>query len=650
MVFILLGYIVRMVDLQLVNAEYYVAQATDINTRTTVIKAARGEIVDRYGRPLATTREGYNIVLNKAYLPSAGINGILTELIALMQSHSVKWTDTLPFGEAEPYQFTGSDSQLSSMRSRLKLEKDATAGDCLEALTSRYSLTEVEGPYRRAVMGIRYSMEAADFSLTNPFTLAEDIPAELMSVIEESGYAANGIEIQVGAVRCYTDSELAAHLLGTIGPIYAEDWEELKAKGYSYNDKVGKSGIEKAFEDQLKGVDGVMTYRVNRAGQVISSEVTQKPQNGRTVYLSIDKNLQSAAINAFKDIEPVLKSGKRTSTFSGGAAVAVDVKSGEVLMSVSYPTYPLDDYYTGYNELLKNKQKPLFNRALNGTYSPGSAYKPVVAVTALDTGNVTADEYVRCTGVYTYYKDYHPHCLHVHGNINLKNALSKSCNLFFFEMGRRCGITALNKYSRLFGLGESTGIELSESKGTLAGPDYSRSVGKIWTDGNTLAAAIGQSDNSFTPLQLACYVATVANGGTRYKATMVDRISEYDYSAVVYQHTPEVLNTVDVSQDIFGKVKEGMLSVTEDGTGQGAFKDYSVKVGGKTGTAESVGGAHGIFIAFAPYDDPQIAVSVVLEHGNSSATAAKTARKILDAYFFAKSDETPEQPTDTILP
>lgn len=652
---VILGcYGIRMGEIQVVNSAYYRAQATDINTRTAEIKAPRGEILDRYGRPFATTREGYNITLNKAKLPSDPIkmNQLLLKTTQTLETYNTEWVDNLPLTKTAPYSFEGSEEQINALRRRLGLNHYATAENCWDTMVDRYDLTESDITFQRRIAGVRYSMEAADFSISNPFTLAEDVSSQVMAVIAENSFEENGVEITVAAIRQYVDYELAAHIIGMTGPIYAEDWEAWKAKGYSYNDKVGKSGIEKAFEDKLKGVDGVITYNLDSAGNIISSEITTEPQKGDAIFLSIDKDMQSAAIDAFKKAEDKLLSNPETSRFSGGAAVAVKIDSGEVLMSVSYPTYSFDDYKFNYSDLVSNKKNPLFNRALNGVYAPGSAFKPAVAIAALESGNLTLQERLHCTGIYTYYEDYQPKCLHVHGGLNLTGALSQSCNSFFFEAGRRTGIDRLNSYCRSLGLGEYTGIELSESRGALAGPAYSETINKVWTEGNVLAASIGQSDNAFSPIQLASYVSTIARGGTRYQSTLINRITSADYLNVKF--TPEVktLNVVEVSSENLNAVKMGMLSVTTDevGTGATAFSDYPIKVGGKTGTAEAVGGAHGIFIAFAPYDNPEIAVAVVLEHGNSSSTAASVARDILDSYFFADNDGKDKVPTDTVLP
>lgn len=650
----MLAYSIRMADIQLIHDDYYLAQATDINTRTTKLKAARGEILDRYGRPFATTREGYNIVFNKAYLPSADkdINQTILKITNILEIYETPWADNLPLTKTLPYAFEGTEEQISTLKKRLGLNHYATAENCWDTMVNRYSLTESDLSHQRRIAGVRYSMEAADFSISNPFTLAEDVSAEVMSVISEATFTLKGVETNVVATRQYADYGLAPHIIGMTGPIYAEDWEELKAKGYSYNDKVGKSGIEKAFEDQLKGVDGTVTYTIDSSGKVISSAVTAEPQKGDAIFLSLDKDMQSAAIEAFKKAEDKLMSNPETYTFSGGAAVAVEIATGQTLMAVSYPNYSLEDYKINYSDLVSNKKNPLFNRAFSGTYSPGSAFKPAVALAALETSNINTTDRLVCTGIYTYYKDYQPHCLHVHGGLSLSGAITQSCNSFFFEIGRRTGITQLNNYCTLLGLGQKTGIELNESKGVLAGPEYSKSVNKVWTDGNVLAASIGQSDNAFTPVQLASYVATLANGGTRYSTTLINRITSADYLNVKAEAKVEVLNTVDVSSENLASVKQGMLSVTSDdqGTGRYAFADYPIKVGGKTGTAESVGGAHGIFIAFAPYDNPEIAVAVVLEHGNSSSTAASVARDILDSYFFADNDSEQEIPVDTVLP
>lgn len=648
---VLLAYSVRMADIQLVNNDYYIAQATDINTRTTTLKAARGDILDRYGRPFATTREGYNITLNRADLKMSEANGILIKLTGILEANSTDWVDSLPMTTAYPYSFNGTDSQINSLKTRLGLNHYATAENCWDAMVERYGLTNVELSLQRRIAGIRYSMEAADFSISNPFTLAEDIPSEVMAAVAEGGFDLKGVEITVVAVRQYTDYELAPHIIGLTGPIYAEDWEALKEKGYSYNDKVGKSGIEKAFEDILKGEDGTVTYTVDSSGSVLSRDVTKEPQDGDTIFLTIDKVMQKAALEAFAEAEKDLKATQKGDfAMTGAAAVAVKIDTGETLMSVTYPSYTLEDYQTDYTSLSQQKNNPLFNRAFNGTYSPGSTFKPAVAMAALDSGIITLEDRIYCKQIYTYYADYQPKCLHYHGWMTLSSALSKSCNCYFYEVGRLTGISTLNRYCRMLGLGEYTGVELTESKGILAGPEYSKSVNKTWTDGNVLAAAIGQSDNSFTPLQLATYVATLANGGTRYKTTLIEQITDPDDQSVITSAEPEVISIVDVSDDTVNKVKMGMLSVTEDGTGRAAFADYPIKVGGKTGTAQSPGGAHGIFIAFAPYDNPEIAVAVVLEHGDSSSMASRVARKILDSYFFAENDESEEQPVDTVLP
>ncbi len=634
----------RSFDLQYANADRYVAQASGLTTITAPIKAARGEILDCYGRPIATNREGYNIVFSYASINKSTLNDTIYSLIKLLGDS--EWSDDLPLERESPYKYSDDESEVKRMQNTLELAHYATAQNCFDALVQRYSLEDRSRSEQRLIMGVRYTMERAGFSVSAPFTLAEDISSRLMIDISENTYfVENGVSIEIASFREYDTSSVAPHIIGTVSPIYAEDWDELKEKGYSYNDKVGRSGIEKACEDDLRGTDGEITYTVNSKGKIISSEVTKEPVNGHTVRLTMDKNVQIAAQKALAStIQQLNNDGI---SVSAGAAVAVNVKTGGVLASANYPTYTNEQYKTDYSSLLSDPAKPLFDRAFNGVYPPGSTFKPAVACAALQENIITADETIYCKRTYTYYSDYQPHCMHFHGSISLNTALSKSCNYYFFDVGRRLGITKMNKYCLALGLGDYTGVEVVESKGVLAGPG-SRSE---WYDGYTISAAIGQSDNAFTPLQLAVYTASIANSGVRYKATLIDKIVSYNQDTVIKQNTPTVYKTVGLSESVVNTVKEGMLSVTEDGTGSRIFKDYPITVGGKTGTAQTSKGAdHTVFIAFAPYDDPEIAVSVVIEHGMYTTYSGGLVKAIFDAYFFTELENSTDIPSYELLP
>lgn len=638
----------RAFDIQIISAERYVEQADGVSKITAPIKAARGEILDCYGRPIATNREGYNIVFNYASISKTTINDTILALIKLLGK--TEWKDDLPLTDNAPYGFDKEYSEYSKKRMLdiLELAHYATAQNCFDALVKKYSLEDRDKAEQRLIMGVRYTMERAGFSISVPFTFAEDVSSKIMTAISENTdvFGENGVSIEVASFREYDNASVAPHIIGTVSPIYAEDWEELKAKGYSYDDKVGRSGIEKACEDSLRGTDGEITYTVDSKGKILSSEVTKEPVPGHTVRLTMDKNIQISAQNALAATIKQLKTDKIFA--NAGAAVALNVKTGGILAAVNYPTYTYEEYENDYESLVKNTtERPLFDRAFTGTYPPGSTFKPAVACAALQEGVITADETITCVRKYRHFKDYQPNCMHFHGGMTLIPALSKSCNYFFFETGRRLGITKMNSYCKKLGLGVKTGVEVSESAGILAGPE-SRDE---WYEGYTLSAAIGQSDNAFTPLQLAAYTATIANSGVRYKTTLIDKVMSYSQDEVISESKPEIADTVKLDENVINTVKKGMLSVTEDGTGSRVFADYPITVGGKTGTAETTTGAdHTVFIAFAPYENPEIAVAVIIEHGKYSSYSGGLLKAIFNAYFFTELQNQTESPSYELLP
>ena len=321
----------------------------------------------------------------------------------------------------------------------------------------------------------------------------------------------------------------------------------------------------------------------------------------------------------------------------------MDIDTGKVLAAANYPTYDSATMNKNYDKLQADPAKPLTNRAFTGVYPIGSTIKPAVAIAAMENNLYNVGETVKCVQTYDYFEDYKPKCLHYHGPIALNNALALSCNYFFFEMGRRIGATALTDYYKQFGLGVKTGVEVDDSKGILLEPDNDN-VG-----GTTLQISIGQM-NAFTPLQLANYTATLANGGTHYRASLIEKIVSYDFSDTFETVKPEIVNKVKISKSTLTAVKKGMLSVTEDGTGQAALGDYKIKVGGKTGTSQVNGKAdHSIFVAFAPFDNPEIAIAVVLENGASGFTAGSVVRDMLDAYFFTDNNSTAEDKPFVVL-
>ncbi len=621
---VLLFYAAHVYSIQVINAADY----TDKNdgaasVRTAVLKARRGEILDCYGRQIAVNRDGYNVVFNSAYVKD-DLNDVILKLIRLFEKQGVEWRDELPLEAAAPYAFKADESR-DKLISKLKLAHYATAENCFKAAVEKYGLEGYSAEEQRKIMGVRYGMDISDFSISYPYTFAEDIPTELMRKISEMGFMLRGVTVDVVPFREYTDTSLAVNLIGTVGPIYAEDWDEYKARGYSYDDKVGKSGIEKWGEEYLRGTDGEITYRIDSNGNIISSEVTKEPVSGKTIMLTLDKKMQRTVQNSIADTVRELQS--KGGTAVAGAAVAIHINSGKIICAANYPTYDSATLGKNYDALVSDPTAPLTDRAFQGVYPIGSTIKPAVAVAAMENGLYNIGEAVKCVRYYDYFADYKPSCLHYHGSINLKNALAKSCNYFFFELGRRVGAARLTDYFKQFGLGVETGVEVDDSSGILKKADNDGG-------GDTLQFAIGQL-NAFTPLQLCNYVATLSNGGTHYRASLINKIVSYDMSESYDESEPEVLNTVKISGNVLSAVKEGMLSVTEDGTGRATLGNYPIKVGGKTGTAQVNGKAdHSLFIAFAPFDKPEIAISVVLENGASGASAGGIVKDILDAYFY----------------
>ncbi len=638
MALVLVIYSARVYSIQVINSYKYSSNTKgSSSSRKAVLKAPRGEILDKFGRQIAVNRDGYNIVFNKAYVGD-NINDIILSLVNLLDEQAVEHKDKLPLITQEPYSFKEDESTTKLIKT-LELADYATAENCFTRLVERYELENYTTQEQRIIMGVRYSMEIEDFSISYPYTFAEDIPTELMRKISESHFLLQGVSVEVVPFRYYPDTSLAVNLIGTVGPIFEEDWadgENYKSRGYAFDDKVGKSGIEYYAEKYLRGTDGEITYYLDEEGNIVDKEITKKAVAGKTVMLTIDSKMQRTVQDALATTIKTLQS--EGGTARAGSAVVIDVKTGGVITSANYPTYDTATMSENYDVLLADSSKPLTDRAFQGVYPIGSTIKPIVAAAALENNKLSAGETVFCKQTYDYFDDYKPTCMHYHKTMDLTSALSKSCNFFFFEMGRRVGAVTLTDYFKQFGLGVKTGVEVNDSAGIIVEPT-SNGFG-----GDTLQISIGQM-NAFTPLQLANYVATFANGGTHYKATLIDKIVSYDMTQVYDECPPQVSNTIELKESTISAIKKGMLSVTVDGTGRGALGDYPIKIGGKTGTSQTNSGAdHSTYIVFAPFDSPEIAISVVLEHGAASYASGTLVRQILDAYFFS----TENTATDTV--
>lgn len=644
MAVIMLVYTARFGYMQLVQADYYRSLSDTTYSQTVSIKAARGEILDRYGRPLAQNRQSQNIVLNAIYLQNADLNATLLTIINLLNSSGQTWRDELPLTTDNPAAYTTDTAEIADMKEYLGLNDYATAQNCYDAMVQKYGLARYSAEEQRSIMGIRYTMDARDFSIANPFTLAEDISDATALKIKELNIP--GVQVDIVPVREYVETDIAPHIIGTIGPIYAEDdWETLRQQGYAYDDRIGKSGIEQAMEEYLRGEPGVQRVIMDSSGNVVEVVTESEPVAGNTVILTIDRDLQRVAQDSLAELVNSL-AGQEDSDSHAGAVVVLDVNTFEVLAAATYPSYDMETYNNNYSSLLQNEYNPLYNRALQGVYPPGSTFKPAIALAALQENIITEQTTFRCVHTFSA-NDMTFRCLGYHGSINVLTALEKSCNYFFFELADRLQISKMNYYCQLLGLGLPTGIEISESSGVLAGP----SVRSSWNYGDTIQAAIGQSDNVFTPIQMAAYISTIVNGGTRYSAHLVKEIRSYDMQETVKDDTPTVLNETGFRADAIETIKKGMLSVSLEGTARSIFSNYPIEVGAKTGTAEISNGLdHGVFIAFAPYDDPEIAVAAVIENGGHGSSVAPLVKDIFDQYFFAENEVYNDQQVNTLLP
>ena len=667
--------------IQVVHAEEYSTQKVALRSSETTVQAARGEILDCNGVPLVTNEQVNTIVLDASYFPSTKEqekrNEILYALINLTEEASVQWNDTLPlvFDAAGNIQYKeNAESDITFLKSRevLHLNSYATAQNCFDGLVEKFSLQAYSQTDARKIASVCYALKKIAFSTANPYTFADEVPNELAAKIKENSALFQGVDIRVTTRRSYTDGTIAPHILGVVGKLNAEEYnakktayeeasadenlsaaeqQTLSLRAYAMDDTIGKFGIESAMEEYLRGTNGIMTTTTDAEGNK-TSEITTAPVDGDAVILTIDSAFQKKVQDSLATF--IQNYRDKESIPAVGSAVVIDVKTGGVLACATYPSYNLATYYDDYSTLAADKSSPLWNRALLSTYEPGSTMKPVIALAGLEEGVITESTHIRCTHIYTQFPDTPFKCLGYHGSIDVKEALNQSCNIYFYETGRLLGISRMNEYCTRFGLGQKTGVEVGESTGVLASIAYREAHGGIWYPGDTVQAAIGQSDNLFTPIQLANYAATIANGGTHYQAHFVKSVKTGDYRESVLENNGTVLNETGISENSLRIVKEGMLRL---GSRLSAFKTLPVQVAVKTGTAESkakvngsiVEGLNGFMISFAPYDNPEIAVAVAIENLNSGSATAVLVADIYNAYFNTAENFTAEQGYNTVL-
>lgn len=656
---LMLLYGLRLIFLQLVNGDDFKSQATNTTDYKFTVTAARGDIVDSRGERIATSVTGYNVVLNKLLMGDEDLDGMLQKIVELLRANGESWNDTLLISQPDAagnYTFTAEEGStrdqkaLAAMKDNLGLQQYATANDVMEKLVEDYDLASYPLSWQRTLGGIHYEMQLQAFSNVNNFIMAENVSEATVATIKEHSLSLPGVEIVETSTRSYEQSTVLPHVLGRVGKITAEKWKvtdengqttyPLREKGYNMNDIIGISGLESAYEDELRGKDGVETITRNSDGVIVDTALTTVPEPGHTVQLTIDSRFQKAVDKALAEnidmINRVYNTGSMKA--AAGAAVVLDVKDGSVLAASNYPSFDQNLYATQYSEYSADESLPLFNRALQGLYTPGSTFKPAVAIAALDTGLINRYSTVNCTRVYTYYKDYRPKCTqHGHGNgpIDVVNAIKWSCNIFFYDVGRRLTSDVYDAYAYKLGLGQRTGVEVSEATGHLTTKNDSNYMESL-----DIQAAIGQGNTVVTPIQLATYAATLANNGTRYRTHFVKAILDSNTGEVLQETQPEVMDVIEDKGETFDLIQQGMIGVSQTIS---ALANYPYTIACKTGTPQRSEGYYSgssyrhytntTMIAYGPTEDAQIAIGIVVEYGGGGARAGNLMADIFNAYF-----------------
>ncbi|MDR2524784.1 MAG: hypothetical protein LBC83_01100 [Oscillospiraceae bacterium] len=667
---VLSGFVATLAKVQLVDGPR-ISEIRAITSSSVAVPAARGILLDRSGIPLVENKASVSLIFEHPYFPDrssaagqARRNALLVSLLALFEKHGADWLDPLPIqwnaaGQAEF--LPEMETEIAELKSpgKLNLNTYATAQNCLDALAERYDLKDYDAVTARKLASVQYGMWRVGYTTSTPYTFAEDVPGALVSVIKENSTLYAGVNSKVVPIRSYLDGTLAPHILGRVGAISESDYAAHKEEGYKLNDVYGASGIERAAEGWLRGHEGLNQVMVDSNGNAETVRVQEAVQ-GNTVVLTIDSGLQRMVQDAFPKYMTQFES-KRADVPIGGAVVVLDVNSFAVLAAVSYPDYDVTAYAENVAALAKDPAAPLWDRVLRGTYEPGSTIKPSGALAALQEGIITENYTYNCTGKY-HFLDTTFKCDQVryHGGrpLNVYKALVDSCNSFFYEMGRILTYEKLNAYRLSMGLGQKTGTELPEETGVMDSPERRALLGQQWFAGYNIQTGIGQN-NLFTPMQIAVYAATIANGGTRYRAHFIQSVRNSTTMEPLLVNQPEVLGTTGVAKEHYALVRSAMLraGTYSGGSAERYLGGLPVEVAAKTGTSQvvrSVNGVptrinNGIFITFAPYDKPEIAVIAVGEGCNNSEPTMPIVRDIYEYYFGSMGSMVKEQAEGELL-
>lgn len=655
--------IVKLFSLQIVHGAEYREQSNTRLTRESTLEAARGDILDRTGATLVTSDMQFSLEMYKTKIDDNQLNISILNMIGVLEKYGVSYPDSFPIS-VNPYAFTISDEELAEWKDDNNLDENISAEGAFDEFMEKYEIKNTNNVDEiRKIIAIRYQISIEGYSSTKSITIADNIPREAVAEFSESSDKFAGINISVKPVREYTSGTLASHILGYASQISSEEYATRK-ETYSQNDIIGKTGIEYVFEEYLKGKNGTKQIDMAVDGTTTAEYVSEEAVEGADVVLTIDANLQRVTEEALAANIQKISSGGFGQRFdtNAGACVVMNVNSGEILAMASYPTYNPADFVGGistenWNNYNNNSAHPLVNKAVQNSYSPGSTFKMVTAIAGLESGAIDLRTRINDTGRYTKYRDFQPVCWYYtdyhrgHGWLDVSGAIEKSCNYFFYETADRMGIDTLARTAKYFGLGNKTGVELpSEASGSVASPETKERLhpnDPSWYAADTLQAAIGQNDNSFSPVQMARYISILANGGNRIDPTIVRTVRKSDGVEVSKEEIESFVNQklgieaeqvedININQDYLDAVLAGMESVTQDssGTAYVRFKDFGISVGGKTGSAEAAGDkVNAWFVGFAPFENPEIAIVVIVENGGHGNYTAEVVRDIMEEYF-----------------
>ena len=671
----------RLFNLQIVNGAEYREDSNTRLAREATIEAARGSILDRSGNVLVSTEMNFSLEMYKSKTDDAQLNDSISLMTQILENNGNSYVDTFPIS-IEPFEYHfESDEELAKWKEEYDIPETASAEEAFYLFRDKYQIQSEDVKEIRRILAIRYAITTIGYSTTRSIEISDNISRESAVQLQENSQNLTGINIVVEPIRVYHTGNLASHIIGYMGRISDNNKKEFEEEGdtheYDSDDKVGQSGIEKVFENYLRGEDGIKQIDMSVDGTVTGEYTAQEAIGGANVVLTIDANLQRVAEESLERNIIQIREGYWGNAYpaEGGAVVVTNVKTGEILAMASYPDYEPALFYDGisqdkYNEYNDpSSLRPLFSRTTQGLYPPGSIFKMVTAIAGLESGVVTVDETINDSGRFIVSDDpnyNNPACWYYneygrgHGRLNVVGALMKSCNYYFFDVSNRMGIDTLNVYTDYFGLGRRTGIELTESTGTVASREVAEENGEVWSAAYTASASIGQSYNSFTPIQMAKYISMVANGGHPIDLSIVknvinsngSQVSKEEIDAYVNKKLgteTQVTEDKNINPETINAVKEGMKSVAEEegGTAYSVFKDFAIELGGKTGSAELSSNKDSKdviawFAGFAPYEDPEIAIVVMVEKGGHGYYTAQVVKEIMTEYFGMNIQEVTE--------